>query len=699
MAAGQLLWVIADSVDSWQVDIVHTERFPGPADALYLAAYPVLAVGLLLLIRGRRPRRDIAGLLDSATLTVALGLLSWVVLTGPAIEASQQSVFAATVALAYPAADIVLLGLMIRLMTTPGGRSPSLRLLLTAVALLITADTAASALGLLTSFDSGSVNFLWLMAYVTWGAAALHPSMQSLSEPTLALDARFTRKRLAALTSAVLVAPVILAVQQTGGSIRDGWALAVGSVTVSLLVIARMGVAIRAITTANRKITTANLERERAQNELAHQADHDSLTGLANRGQAMRLVLAALNRAQRSGDLIGLLFLDLDGFKAINDTLGHAAGDAVLTTVARRLELGVRGGDTVARLGGDEFVVLLEPLDQMTSAVEAADRLVLAVSAPITLVGGREVSVGASIGVALSQDGITDPDRLLHEADVAVYRAKTRGRGRTEVFDRELRDELDRQADLEAVILDAIHGDELVLRYQPIVHLPTGSITGYEALVRWARPGVGLLSTAEFIPVAERSELICDLDNWVLQHATAQLARWNRNVRLADLTVAVNISGRHIGRRRIVSDVTNALATSGVEPHQLVLEITDTAIIDDESALTNIQSLRDDLGVAISLDAGTGYNFIGRLDRLPVDIMKIDKRFLDAETPSADKLLRLLVLSAHAFNLPVVAEGVEHQAQLDVLRSIDCESAQGYLLGRPLDPTQINTRHPIVRSG
>jgi diguanylate cyclase (GGDEF)-like protein len=690
MAAGQLLWVIGDAIDSWQVDVAHTERFPGPDDALYLAAYPLLAVGLVLLIRARRPRRDVAGLLDSALLTIALGLLSWVILTRPVIEASGQSHFAAAVSLAYPAADILLLGVMIRLITTAGGRTPSLRLLLTAVALLITADTTASALGLLTSADSGSVNFLWLMSYVVWGAAALHPSMHSLSEPAAAADIRFTRTRLAVLALAVLVAPGTLVVELVVRSPLDGWAIAVGSVAMSLLVVGRLSVVIR-------DITTANAERERVQNELAHQADHDSLTGLANRAQAMRLILGALSRSQRSGELVGLLFLDLDGFKAINDTLGHAAGDQVLTAVARRLEVGVRGGDTVARLGGDEFVVLLEPLDQMSSAVEAADRLVVAVSAPITLTSGREVSVGTSIGVALSQDGTTEPDKLLHEADVAVYRAKTKGRGRTEVFDRELREELEHQAELEAVILAAINGDELVLRYQPIVHLPTGTVNGYEALVRWARPGVGLLSTEEFIPVAERSELICELDCWVLQHATTQLSMLNRRSRsMVELTVAVNISGRHIGRRRIINDVETALRNSGVEPHQLVLEITDTAAIDDESVLVNIQSLRD-MGVAISLDAGTAYNFIGRLDTLPVDIMKIDKRFLDETTPSADKLLRLLVQSAHAFNLPVVAEGVEHQSQLDILRSIDCDSAQGYLLGRPLDPIQINTRNPVVR--
>jgi len=682
MAAGQLLWVTADAIASWQVDIADGHQFPGPADPFYLAAYPVFAIGLVLLIRGRRPRRDAAGLLDSATLTIALGLLSWVVLMNPAIQTSQQSILAAVVSTAYPAGDILLLGVMIRLITTPGGRTPALRLLLTAVALLVTADTAASALGMLTFADSGSMNFLWLMSYVAWGAGALHPSMRSLSEPTAVADVRFTHKRLAALTLAVLVAPAILVVQLLAGVALDAWSVAIGSVAMSLLVVGRMAVSIRDITTANR-------ERERVQNELAHQAAHDSLTGLANRAQAMRLIQGALSRAQRSGDIVGLLFLDLDGFKTINDTMGHAAGDEVLRTVARRLEVGVRGGDVASRLGGDEFVVLLEPLDQMASAVEVAERLVAAVSAPITLTDDRQVAVGASIGVALSQDGVTNPDKLLHEADVAVYRAKTAGRGRTEVFDSALREELRRQAELEAVIATAISRDELVLHYQPIVDLPTGRITGYEALVRWARPGVGLVSTSEFIPVAERSDLICELDSWVLDAATRQLAEWNQVSGLPRLTIAVNISGRHIARKRIGNDVTTALQAAGIDAGQLVLEITETALIDDPSAMDHLRDLRE-LGVAITLDAGTGYNFIGRLESLPVDIMKIDKRFLDPATPSADKLLRLLVQSAHAFNLPVIAEGVEGEAQLELLRSIHCDFAQGYLLGRPLDPAQID---------
>jgi diguanylate cyclase (GGDEF)-like protein len=679
MAAGQLIWVCGDIKGSWDSDVAHIEGFPSAADAFYLAAYPVLAAGLLVLIWGRRQRGDISGLLDSAIVTAGLGILSWVLLARPAIADSGESFAAAAVAVAYPVADILLLGMLVRFLTTPGARTTSLGLLLTAVGLLIAADTAVSALSLLTFNSTGMIDVLWLASYVVWGASALHPSMYGLSKPAPPQAQRFSRAQLVALTLAVLVAPGTLAVQQLLGLPLDVWAVVIGSVVMFLLVVARMSVAIN-------QIMAVSQQRAKLQHELLHRAAHDSLTGLPNRAQAMRLIQGALARAQRSGAIVGLLFVDLDGFKAINDSLGHRAGDQVLRTAAARMQAETRAGDVVARLGGDEFVVLLEPLDQQASAVAVADRLVTAVSRPMELAGGRTVAIGASVGVALSQDGLTDPEVLLHESDVAVYRAKSTGRGRTEVFDGDLRRELTDRAELEAGIRAAIASDELVLHYQPIVSVRTGEVEGYEALVRWNRPGVGLVLPAEFIPVAEHSDLICELDTWVLQRATRQLAVWNQLQGPNDLIMAVNVSGRHIARRRIYDDVTSALRSAGVEAKQLALEITENALLDDPVALTNLQDLRL-LGVSISIDDfGTGYNSISRLETLPVDIVKIDGRFLDPAVPSSNKLLRLIVQAAHAFGLPVVAEGVESGEQLSVLKSLECESAQGYYLGRPADP-------------
>ena len=679
MALGQLLWVFGDVVDSWYQDVSHVQVYPSLADAFYLSAYPVLAVGLLLLIRGRRPKRDVAGLLDSYTLTAGLALLSWVLLARPTLGASHYSVAAAAVGVAYPVADILLVGMLIRLVMTPGGRTTAFRLLLGAVALLIAGDTTSAALGLWTSTTSDSFNVIWLASYIAWGTAALHPSMTRLSEPSTGEEFRFTRIRVCALGGAALIAPGILAAQRLAGATVDVWPVVAGSVIVFLLVVGRMNVAISQLVAANR-------ERDLLQTRLAYQAAHDSLTDLPNRAQALEGIEAALGRAQRAGTMCGLLFVDLDGFKSVNDTHGHAAGDDVLRATAHRLQSTVRVGDLVSRLGGDEFVVLLENLEAETEALEVAHRLIHDLSTPTVLGSGHTVRVGASIGMAISQDGSVDAGRFLHEADTAVYRAKAAGRGRVNIFDDSLRRELEEQGDLEHAIRYAIEHDELLLHYQPIVDLATNQVSGHEALVRWDRPGHGLLQPAQFIPAAEATTLICDLDRWVLHHAAAQVAEWNRAGE--PTTIAVNISCRHISLPRVLDDVADALAASGLAADRLVLEITETVLDDDLLATRHCQRLRE-LGVAISIDDwGTGYNSLGRLQQLPVDIIKIDRTFLDTSQQPNRVLLELMIQAAHAFGLPVVVEGVEQQDQLDLLRFMECESAQGFFLARPLAPDQ-----------
>ena len=288
--------------------------------------------------------------------------------------------------------------------------------------------------------------------------------MRMLTEADEAAAARFGRRRFAAMALATLIAPGTLATEQLAGLELTVWPVVIGSVTMFLLVVARMSMTIR-------HINLAHEQREILREELVYQAAHDSLTRLPNRAQAMRLLTGALHRAQRSGSIIGVLFVDLDGFKAINDTHGHLAGDELLRMVARTLQDQVRAGDVVARLGGDEFVVVLEPVDVQSSAVLVADRLVESLHAPFVLSGGQEVRIGASIGLAISQDGRVEAEGLLQEADVAVYRAKAGGRGRTEVFDDVLRAELAARTELEAAIARAIREDQFVVYYQPVVEV------------------------------------------------------------------------------------------------------------------------------------------------------------------------------------------------------------------------------------
>ena len=436
-----------------------------------------------------------------------------------------------------------------------------------------------------------------------------------------------------------------------------------------------------------REIVASVRARQELQYALAHQATHDPLTELPNRAQARTLTTAALHRARRAGDVTGLLFVDLDGFKAVNDSHGHACGDQVLVEVAQRMVAAVRSGDVVCRLGGDEFVVLVERVHTERDLQELGDRLIDAVSRPITL-GERLVRVGASVGIAVGRDGGTDADVLLAEADTAAYRAKRHGRGRTELFDEALRRQLAERAALEEALTAGIARGELELYYQPVVDLDRDAIAGYEALVRWNRPGSGLVPPDVFIPVAEGSRLICDLDRWVLHEATRQVAAWRAAEPPVpgepEVTVAVNVSGRHLTDRRVVQDVTDALAASGLPARLLVLEVTETVLVDDPVAIAHLAELRD-LGVTVALDDfGTGYTSIGQLRTMPVDTLKIDRSFVASTEPGHAELVALMVRAAHTFGLTVVAEGVEEPAQLTRLRADGCDLAQGYLLHRPL---------------
>ncbi|MEZ0492441.1 EAL domain-containing protein [Kineococcus sp. TBRC 1896] len=441
------------------------------------------------------------------------------------------------------------------------------------------------------------------------------------------------------------------------------------------------------------QVLAALHEREQLQADLAHQAAHDALTELPNRAQTLVLAARALHRAARQGSRVGLLFLDLDHFKAVNDSFGHAAGDELLRTAAARMNATVRGGDVVCRLGGDEFVVLVEGVEDEKGLVDLGGRLIAALSAPAALTGlpqTQHVRVGASVGVAVSVPGTLDAGRLLRDADAAAYRAKAAGRGVVEVFDDELRAELSARSELETALRHGLETGELVLYYQPVLDLETGRTKSVEALVRWVRPGHGLVPPDAFIPVAEASSLVCDLGRWALAEATAQLVRWDvEGGHHRGLDVAVNISGRHLAQAHLLDDVTDALTASGIHPSRLTVEITETVLVDEPLALEHLRSLRE-LGVRVAIDDfGTGYTSIGQLSRLPVDVLKIDRSFVSSPEAGHGDLVRLLISAAHSFSLGVVAEGVEEDGQLSALLDASCDAAQGYLFARPVPAAEL----------
>ncbi len=669
MGAGILIWSLADLVGA-----AYGDGFPTPADPIYLIGYPVVAVGIVLLLRGRRRGRDTGAVLDSAILTTSLAVLSWVLLARPIIETFQDSRSAAVIAVAYPLADIVLAGLLIQLLTTPGGRTRSFRLLALGLIALIAADTASSALKMVTFDSSQPIDFLWLVSYVAWGAAALDPTMVALSARTVQPKTQFSRRQLAALTVAVLVSPIILAVQASFGLRLSVWEVIIGSSLSFLLVVARMNLSLE-------QIQAANAEREAAQSELSHQATHDSLTGLANRAEAIRLISSALHRAQRTVTVVGLLFMDLDGFKQVNDTLGHHAGDEVLRTVALRMLDAVRAGDVVARLGGDEFVALLEPLDEEASGVAVANRVIAAVSEPMLLTSGHEASVGASVGLAMSQDGDTDADRLMMEADLAVYRAKGLGRGRTEVFDRALRERMQRRGVLEVAIQTAIRHDAVELSFDPVVELLTGEPSGFEARVRCPVAGV-LHDRATLVADLGRDPAVADLDAWNLRRATATVAALDEQ--LGPLTVNVPITSRHLVQDRVIGDVDQALARSGLSGDRLVLILPADELSEDLRLLGNLIRLRE-RGVRITMDGfGTGAGPTNQWLQLPIVNVRLDPSLLQEAageqtggTSVPVQLLRLTVQTAHAFGYRVIAPGIDDQHLLTTAAEAGCEFGQG----------------------
>jgi len=443
-------------------------------------------------------------------------------------------------------------------------------------------------------------------------------------------------------------------------------------------------------------------QRDRLQTALSHQAAHDPLTDLPNRARALELTTAALHRARRAGAATGLLFVDLDGFKGVNDRAGHAAGDAVLQAVGARMREQARAGDTVCRLGGDEFVVLVEAVADVAELVALGERLVAAVSEPLvvaTASGPRPVAVGASVGVAVAQDGEVDGDELLAQADAAVYRAKHTGRGRVEVFDDRLRADVDERRDVEEALRRGLTGGQVRVLYQPVLDVASGDLVGFEALARWDRPGAGLLTPEAFVPVAEQSDLICELDRWVLRSAVDQLGAWRAAAGLpageAGVRVAVNLSARTLSDPRITETVVSTLAHAGVPAACLVLEVAESAVVEAPVLLAQLSALRA-VGVSVALDDfGTGTTSIGALRHLPVDTLKVDGRFLSAD-PADQRLVALMVATAHASGLTVVAEGVEHAAVLDRLAIDRCDAAQGYHLSAPLPAAEAG---PVFLAG
>ena len=927
--------------------------FPSIGDAFYLAVYPALMAGMIVLVRRRNPRRDPAAFIDAAILTIGIGLISWVFLIAPNIHLSGLSWPAKAVSVAYPLGDVLLLAAAIRLAVDAGRRAPAFYFLVSSIVCLLATDSAYNYAILKDTYSHSQLIYDagWILYYLLWGASALHPSMRVLEEPATDSRARLTSVRLALLGAASLISPSIRFFQSIDNA--DVLVLIVASAVLFLLVVTRMAGLVRQeerIVDRERTLRSAGVdlvgaagreqiyeaaisgvrrllgdespvrlalvgeegpavvgssdehtwslsettfdwlrehstadripygelpqqarsdlrldgghtvlivplsiqsevrgllvvcsalevrvdvarsfealglqvslavegaslaedlhrrqsearfrslvahssdlitvldangivtyqspsiervlgyradevegtrfgwllteadrsrldqlvagdgggstdahtfecslvhrdgtslrfevqhtdllqdehvggivlngrdvsERKAFEEQLAHQAFHDPVTNLANRALFSDRVEHALMRSQRGFPDIAIVFIDLDDFKTVNDSLGHAAGDHVLQEVARRLQIAVRPTDTVARFGGDEFAVLLESVNDSAQAADAAARILHALEIPFEI-DGKQVFPRASIGICLVNRDEAAPEaaELLRNADVAMYMAKRDSKGSYRVFEPAMHERVVERLELRGELQQAIDSEQLELHYQPVVRLAGHEILGVEALLRWQHPTRGLIPPNQFIPLAEETGLIIPMGRWVLNEACREgVMLQNRFARDEPLAISVNLSVRQLQSDSIVSDVRRALETSGLPATSLVLEITESVMMaDTEFAVQRLSDLKS-LGVRLAMDDfGTGYSSLSYLSRFPVDILKMDRSFVGSGENVA--LQSAIIALGASLDLDVVAEGIELPEQEQSLHDLGCEIGQGFLFARPMTPTDL----------
>ncbi|MGZ4386359.1 MAG: EAL domain-containing protein [Gaiellaceae bacterium] len=794
---------IATAVYTWDGS---DAPFPATQDVLYLIAYPLLLAALIRLVAARSSARNWTSLVDSAVLATAAALLTWVFLVAPSLRDSGATSVSEAVSLAYPAFDLLLLAVAIRIIFGAGRRRFSPLLLGAGVLLLLSADLSyiSDQLQAIRAIPTLS-SLAWLASYVLWGVAALHPSMTTLSEPTSEPAPQLTGRRFALLSAASLTAPAVLAVQEIRGASLEVPFIVGGSGALTLLVLARLaGLVVREQRDARRErllrsaigqlasadgheaicqaaaeaaqalasehgdvnaslilgsgrsstvfatsgeviehpvrtsfpltlgserigemvvqsqhgldegvhealaILGAQVvlaiesigrtrslleERKQLESELVRRAHIDPLTGLPNRTYFLERVSVALDRMGHIGEPVSVLVVNLDDFKTVNDTLGHVAGDELLRSVSDRLVASIRTEDTCARLSGDEWGILIEESPPESPAA-VADRIMTAMERAFVLLGQHDVFARASIGSATvdAEHDSVDGAELVRNAEVAMYHAKQHGRTGFEAFEPAMRAAVAERMELKAELERAVSAQEFVLAYQPIVLLETGEICGLEALIRWNHPKRGIIPPFHFIPLAEETGLIVQVGRFVLTEALRKACEW-QELTGSKLAMSINISARQLDHVTFVGDVARALDETGIDPSTVILEITETALMEDvEGAIEHLREIKE-LGVQFAIDDfGTGYSSLQYLRQFPADIIKVAKPFVDGvvergsdEYRIADAIVRL----GQTFGLTALAEGIELNEQREMLCELHCELGQGFLFARPLDPEQV----------
>ena len=699
LMVANLLSAAADFIENVVYGLIlqRAVPFPSVADAFYLAAYPLTFIAIVRLCRNRDEAGSRENYADAAIIGLAALALSWHFLISSDFHASGVDLFGRVVTMAYPMMDLALLFIIVRALVFGSGRMGYHRLLAAAVVSELVADFIYDIMVLHGTYATGNaVDAGWLINYCLCGVAALHPSISAARPARTELpDAR---RRIPVLAMAGFVAPGVLLVASATGASVDVPVIAGTSIALFALVSLRMSwlfQRIRAQTVQARANAAALQEAVRTQelleSDLRYQAFHDALTGLANRALLQNRVGHSLLGSARSQRLVALCFCDLDGFKTVNDSLGHQYGDDLLKVTSARLRSVVRAGDTVARLGGDEFAVLMDDIASVDEATAAAERIVAVMREPIEM-AGRQIAMSISVGVAFAGP-TTTAEQLLSEADTAMYEAKARGKSRWEIFQASMSSRSLERLELTNSFRGSLERGEFVLHFQPHFSLSDGRLEGCEALVRWLHPTRGWVGPNQFIPLAEETGFIVPLGRWVLESACEHAARWFSD-RRPDMTISVNLSGRQLEDRNLADDVRTALAISGLPARCLQLEVTESSLlVDSEEATATLAALKT-LGIKLALDDfGTGYSSLSYLRRLPLDLLKIDKSFVDPLCEPGEEgpaLMSTIIEFARILKLQTVAEGIEYPAQLELLAELGCDSAQGFLLARPMDAEEVS---------
>jgi diguanylate cyclase (GGDEF)-like protein len=689
MAVALVLNALGDTV------YLATAMLPGTpltgADILYVATIPCILGAIASLGRVDSRSRARSSTADALTVTAALLLAGWTTLVHPLLDHIAALDQAALVL--YPTADVLLIAGIVRLYS-PRRRSPAIMYLAIGAASTFASDVAYAVEIARGTWHTGSIVDLgWLLFYAAWGAAGLHPSMAQLPDAESLPEQDVTARRLFILLATSLTGPAVLLIESITGQMRDAMVLALGTGVIVVLNLLRVA-------------DTLNSHR-RWRRYTDH---HDPLTGLLNRARFSQRLAEALARARHQASSVGVVLIDVDDFQALNNTLGEAGGDEVLVQVARRLGRQLGRHDAAARLGGDEFALLIPG----ASVEQTAVRLSATLAQPV-LVRGAQVPIAVSMGVsvfpadqppadAVQADGRVD---LLAQAGLALRAARASGRGRSARYRRELHAPLVERMRLRTALDTAIAQEEFTIRYQPIVDLHSGATVGMEALVRWQHPDRGLLAPADFIDLAEESDLIGPIGDFVLRRAVAVAATWHLVDPASSPYVSVNISARQVREGGFADRVAQIIDDAGLPPDKLLLELTESVFTQEEDAVwADLAALRE-TGVRLALDDfGTGFSSLSRLLRATFDVIKIDKSFVAAlaESDRRRALVDGIVYLAERLDISVIAEGIETDADRDLVRQLRCPYGQGYLYAKPLAHSEAITwlkdarRPPTQRS-